>query len=723
MERKAVVEPKGNLPERAGSLLPYAAAMLSFSLFFFFLMRMEMRFPSSNEKAAVLSGVVGKAVLSEMPEGWEFKDARKNEDGAAVFRFVSPAGTDIELFLMPADPRKPCYERTGFYNIAYRARGRLSSPEEAFIRSRVDAVKKHENNNNILDDIVSFFSANVGLVNLFLSVIFKFLLSVLFAVLIFDLAIAALRRRSRDKETGCAKADLKKTAGLSAAGKYLPPVLSAILVAVLMIGKLHAVNRHYFSFDDFFFSFPLISGQRGYLTYVVAETGFPSIPYRAVYPLLFKAGSMELLRGFAAVFTLLSVWAVYRLSARHMRPALAWVVPVVMFASGIFERPLGDLRGYSLFIFFGIYSILLFDGLFERICPIRLFLWLFSSVAAMASNPLAVAVVAPQPLYYFFVIRKRMEPGERRMFSSHVLLLATYMIFFAALSLRTVSHHAAAIGAARPTEPFLSGLTPLFGACAVLFAIGAIVFRKDGRGSVMTSALLGISAVVVIFALNILPRRDHYYLLVLPVVAVSLGIFAEAVVKKLESVAGKQIAWSKVFAGTAVFIIILFIRRGYFADLSARPYESYLRENIIEVQRLLSEKNREGAPVLVYPQDRFSAFLIEKYKFGFFEGDPKRNRFFDLETITLETGERLLKLDDYYSSGMSVRDPAVFGRPVFIVIFDLSPDIGGKYFSAYYPWYARCMKGGCRVVSRQGKTLVVYYRPQGKPVGKGSSSR
>ncbi len=705
-----------------GGLFSLAVAAIAFAVLWFPLMRQEIIFPSPDMNKSLKSSDIGRTIVSVIPAGWRLEGARKNEDGSVAYGFVSPAGKKIELFLMPADPRRPCYERTKFHNIAFRSSGGLSAAEEAFIRDRVDAVKDSEKENGFFDNMSLYFSSNFRLANLLLSATFKLFLLIMFSVFIYDVAEASRRRLSSAfNMAGREKAEAGT--GASSAEKYLPPLLFAAFTAVLLIGKLHAVNRRYFSFDDFFFSLPLISGQRGYLTWIVAETGFPSIPYRAVYPLLFQAGSMDLLRGFAAVFTLLSVWSVYRLSIRHIRPAIAWIVPVAMFASGIYERSLGDLRGYSLFIFFGIYSVLLFDELFESRSPLKLFLWLFSSVAAVASNPLAIAVVSPQPLFYFFVIRKKICTVERRGFSFHVFFFILYMVFFAMMAYRTVAHHAAAIVVARTAEPLLSGYTPVFVVCAALFAAAAFAFRKDRRGAVMLSAMLGITAVCAVFALDILPKRDYYYLFVLPVAAVCLGMLAEAALKKLEGVSGKSFSLSIVFAATGGFFFVFFVWRGDFAELRSPSSESHLRKSMIEVQLLLDKENGEDAPVLVYPQDRFSAFLIEKYDVSFFESDRKRNRFFDLETIELTSGERVLKSGGYYSSGVPIKEPSAFGRPVFIVVFDLPPEVEKKHFTDVYPWYRRCNGGGCRVISRKGNALVVYYATQEETSGKDSPGK
>ncbi len=627
----------------------------------------------------------------KLPFGWKYTGRELSRDHVWKYGFAAADGAEMEVFFQPAAPSIPCFARTQLSNVLYKSPRRLTTAEESGLLRIVEAVKQNERTLKY-GPLKTLTLVLRSLPDMMIAVIIYLLL----VLLIYDVS-NFFNAAGEGVSTGC------KTAGQPPGrGRWLYAALGCAFATILLIGAFKNSYWAYFTCDEYFF-LPRSAARGMYMAYVTGDPGMPAIPYRAVLPLLISTGNLLVLRGFPVVFLVVAMWAVYCISIWSVRPQIAWLVPVAMLCCGSFTFAIADVRGYSVFICFGVLSLLMYGLSVGKPQRTTLFLWTVVSALAVMSNPVIVALIAAMLFHYFFFLRKQLNPQDRRIFDTHSFFIILIVLFFSTVILHATMWHSAE--RRETVAPFFSGLTPVMLLCAVPLTAGAFYFRKDFRGAVALSAFAGIAAAAALLAFNVLDRLDRYYLFVLPFVFIYVGYLAEEALLKIERRGGFKLG--RVAAVASVVIIsALLIVRGDFKRLYGDSANDRMKKGIYAVAKILDENNKNNLPVVVYPLDHFFFFIEQKYALNPLGGESGRDNFDTRRNRMFQKNNNVLFQYNNYFAISKLKDAGVESGPVYVVL--PAEDSGRRYvIDEARSWY-RASAGRCSKLT-SSEVPAVYY--------------
>lgn len=609
--------------------------------------------------------------------GWRYLKTEKVERSVKLV-FEAPGGP-VEVFFELIDPSKPCFGRTRFLNVAYRAERDIDACEEEQLKKLISEVRKKEPPLAVKKRSY-LFALLFGRYNSYWNTMVLLGAALIVMLLAFDvLSISApawkgasVRRRKGPTDRGFA-------------------VAGVIVAAVILYGKLKTIYWHYFSLDDFTFFPPYLANAQKYLDYVTGDAGYPSLVFRAVYPLLIHTRDLVIIRVVSTLLMLGVVATVYRMASGHMRRVLAIVVAISLIYSRMLDFGIQDIRGHLVFVLFVVLWISAFRSATEAPRPMRMFVWVACASLAAASNPQTVFIALGPAYYYLFVYRKTAAAVVRRYFDLHFIFLGIEYLIFIAFAFRSAAVHAAD-GLQGGAAHLGAGENRLLLVSAAVFLTAAALRRKDYTAVFMVSAACGILGTAALFAGNSLSPDGRYYVFVMPLVMICYGILVESALITIE----KRGFSTERFIKTAfvLFVASAIVRSANSIIDVNNNYEAAFEKNASVVEEYLENHNTEHHPVVIYSLRHFFYFLIHNYDIDFFDRTPN-NKFYKIRIVTLMHGRQMVGIENYYTSTEYLREPVeAFGTPVHIAIFDVSCGDAREDFSECvkreYPFYSKC---------------------------------
>ncbi|MFA6449416.1 MAG: hypothetical protein WCX65_08115 [bacterium] len=490
---------------------------------------------------------------------------------------------------------------------------------------------------------------------------------VMFSVLVYD--VASYKKRAGRDEKARGAVDL--LAGTPAMRSAFDLIFAAFVILIL-ISKLKDSPWEMSDPAGYQFYPGAIKGVFGYFSYVMGDIGLPALPYRALLPLLAIPKSMALARCFAFAMALGTLGATYILARRHIRPQLAWIAPVLLFGYRIFNYGLEDLRGYMLFTFCVVLSVCAFESAIRQPRPGVLFLWTAAHFIAFMSNPLTVSIAAGPAFYYLFAARKTLATEDRRIVDFHFAAIAAGAVCFFPFIYRTVGFSVHLVQ--YPRIPyivfrFLSYFNAFWLVCAVIFLAAAAHFRKDFRGALFMSASAGTAATLLMFALEILGPYERYFLFVMPLNFVCIGILAETCLRGLET-RGSRAAGVAATVVAVIFIAAAGLRWTEKAFLETGNHAKLIRA-ITLIDKRVSAKKEPGEPVYIFPYDFFYFYFMDANKLNIYERNPITRDEFGItyRWRNLPSGDVLLTTRNLFSTAQFFANPnEIFNVPYWAVV-------------------------------------------------------
>ncbi len=648
---------------------------------------------------------VGKSLLPIFETGetlscdWRFQNREllKERTGSSwKYSFMSSDGTIVEIHFKPADRPGPCYKKTKYTSVLYKAQHPLNICEENNISDFIADIREREKHHEpgkpgftaMLTNRYSDFIIFMGALPLIALLIFNSLF------LFMDRSrLINAPNDSRPLSSPFNPVNTRYT------------LMMVLFVVLTILFKFRSTFVSYFSSDSLEF-LQRIQFHGAYLHYVMNDKGVSAIPYRAILPLLMKHGGIYALRGIPLILLLGTAWFVYRMTLRQVRPRIAWFVPVMMLYLKVFDYPVSDLRGYSIFIFLTVLSLHLYMESTEKPRVATLFGWVVTSAIAVLSNPITAIYSAAAIFNYMFFVRKGLRRDERYLFDVHCLILSLTAIAFLPAVFHAFSWHGSAVRDS--ATPFLSGMTPCL--LALLFPLCAffVRYRKSGIGALMLSAIIGISAVAFLFSQNYLFKSDRYYLVVLPLVFASLGFMLEDSVRVMEA---KFNCYPK--RAFILAVILLTITTLYRADARRLIFESEdarLRGEIHSAINIIGKNNSDNLPVLIYPYEHFFYFVEQFHGADPLNGTSVHDNFYSFIKQKNTGGKTIHVYGNFITSEHTDFAPwRLIGSPLYIVVFDIDPGKNGKAFEKQYTWYRGAGSDRLRLLSRGSSPAVFLY--------------
>ena len=81
---------------------------------------------------------------TEPARGWKLQKFERVTDGVSKYYFSTPGNGIVEVHFSPAEPGRPAYATTGYFDVAYRSERILTEEDEAALNLLIEGVRDAE---------------------------------------------------------------------------------------------------------------------------------------------------------------------------------------------------------------------------------------------------------------------------------------------------------------------------------------------------------------------------------------------------------------------------------------------------------------------------------------------------------------------------------------------------------------------------------------------------
>lgn len=448
----------------------------------------------------------------------------------------------------------------------------------------------------------------------------------------------------------------------------------AVMIAFLVqIHYFFSINYSYFS-DLYTFPYvrPVLHDFGSLVDYVLGDYGLPNIPYRLYLALISQHNDALLTsKGFSALFALAIVLLIYLSALRFVRPLIALILSLLFMQLPLFYFSLYSLRGYSFSVFVSLLSLYAFVSYIKTCRPGTILIWFISSFLTILSNPVYVLFLLAQA--YFIFWSSAADNIRQRMFRGHYIAMALAFVCLCPIVLIAAE---VCRGEAVDYEKLslFSGLRLYSILSAIVFLYIFVRLRRNILSIYFISYSLMSFALILLMTLSILPAHDHYFISVMPLNFICIGILFEMLLSKKEAHGGVFLRVILTIAGMTLLVANFILVYGTIAE-KMKPENQISNDDFRRIERVIHSKNKPLKPILFYSRDKN---IYYQYLMFILNIEPfyKAHASYTLKNISNSGDESFYKLRNYYYiDDSSFDDPCEHIDAPFVALYFDSKDM------------------------------------------------